>query len=716
MSQFDFPRINFHGKAFLDTPTANNGFIQYVTIFDQNESEVFMPPRIYLTGPRCPVPKDSCTPPPGVSVLTDSDGNKYVNVEPINADNFQAWAVSPLGTYSADADYLDFYTCVGINGSVPAYWNYYGDISLATKDVLVTGITINGPENKPVTYTKDNIAGCSDAIASVFNAEFSFNNDFFDPEARTTAYLCDVDSEGQLCTQVFCGQAGLYSSANGKNVTFFKGKPVKSTVHFMNITRVLNYANQVPMGGSATFYSMLEVDSDSEIMQLIQPHVKAEVGGLFIKFLIHEVFEVRSPDYSKMPVTNLNTVSGNKIPVPKNPATVSITGSITPWFSGDMKTNSISRIMKNAAADLYTIDSSTIDDPVKLGGGTLGIPATVNLGPVPFVVQPDLSLLSLDLSNMLNEYGSDAGPYPSFAGNGDLAPYQAFHNYYYGQIDVMFQPDAGGSPTQIGYITHEANYSMDNFIVNAGMVDLPFSNTDYLQGYFYLQAGSSTLVKENDLYILTDQQGIYAEQNQVPANLYMSDGLPLIPCTIRAFTRGVPISNLEPVTITVQGANLITGNVTNYPNTQIFDGLQYTFPVTTEGCITYVFPTNADESFPTAPGIGPFAYFAMNAPLIVCRVLSAEPQLAPYLNGSLPVTWQVLFDNVLQLYKTVYPIMDAELSIDEATWGDPFIKAKIKQLISLDNWNQPLFMPLTRDMSAAQRQLLTIWLEQSSGQ
>ena len=35
------------------------------------------------------------------------------------------------------------------------------------------------------------------------------------------------------------------------------------------------------MGGSATFYSMLEVDSDSEIMQLIKPHVKGEVGDFY---------------------------------------------------------------------------------------------------------------------------------------------------------------------------------------------------------------------------------------------------------------------------------------------------------------------------------------------------------------------------------------------------------------------------------------------------
>lgn len=703
MSQFDFPRINFHGKAFLDTPTANNGFIPFITIFDQNESGVFIPPRIYFD--------EDHTPPQGYPILKDSNNVPYVPI-PITLEDFQQWATTPLGSYAADEGYAAYYQALGNFGMNPGYWNYYGDLSMATKDVFVTGITLNGPGNKPVTYTKDNIADCKDAIAALFGAEFSFNDDYFAPKTRTTAYLCDVDSEGQLCTQIFCGQAGLYASSNNNNVTYFKGKPVKSTVHFMNINRVLNYAQQVPMGGSATFYSMLEADPDSEIMQLIKPHVRAEVGGLFIRIMIHEVFEVRSPDYTKMPTKQINTVRGNKIPVPKNPATVSITGSITPWFSGDMKTNSISRIMKNAAADLYTIDQSNINDPVKLGGGTLGIPTQVNLGPVPFVVQPLYSLLSLDLSNMLNEYGAGPGAYPSFAGNGDLAPYQTFHNYDYGQLDIYFKPDAD-APTWVGSITHADDYNMDKFITTAGMIDLSFNNTNYLQGHFYLQSSSQILLKENDLYILTDQQGMYAEQNQEAANLYMVDGLPLVPCTIRALNRGVPISNLEPVTITVQAANLITGNVTPYPNTQIFDGLQYPFPVTTEGCITYIFPTSPDENFPSAPGILPFAYFAMNAPLFVCRVLSAEPQLNNYLNGQEPVTWDVIFNNVLQLYKTVYPIMDAELPIDEATWSDPFIQSKILELTDLSNWNQPLFMPLTRDMSATQRQLLQMWISQS---
>ena len=87
MSQFDFPRINFHGKAFLDTPTANNGYIPFITMFDQSESGVFVPPRIYFD--------DQHQPPQGFPILKDNNNVPYVPI-PITLDDFQQWATTPL--------------------------------------------------------------------------------------------------------------------------------------------------------------------------------------------------------------------------------------------------------------------------------------------------------------------------------------------------------------------------------------------------------------------------------------------------------------------------------------------------------------------------------------------------------------------------------------------------------------------------------------------
>ncbi|QEC68920.1 hypothetical protein FRZ67_16980 [Panacibacter ginsenosidivorans] len=711
MSQFDFPRINFHGQAFLDTPTANNGYIPNVILFNQSESGVFVPPWITFDPTKITAPTGSNPQPvPGSNGTQD-----YIYPLGVTGDNFQQWCTTPLGTFSTDSGYEQFYQAVGNYGMNPGYWNYYGDISMALDNVVVTGITVPDTNNNnvPVTYSADNIDLCPEDLSILIGAELSFNSDYFTKGSRTTAFLCDVDSEGQLCTQIFYGQAGLYKSINGSNITFFKGHPVKSTVHFMNLFRVLNYANIVPMGGSASFYTTIEDDSSNNLTQLFSKYGNGAVNGIFIKILIHEVHEVRDPDYSNMPIADVTTVSGNKVQIPKNPAKVSITGSITPWSNGDMKTTSISRILKNAPSATVAINSNGIDNPIPQGAnGPLGIPSAVNLAPVPFIVNASLNLISLDLSNMLHEYGANPGTMPPYSGNGDIPPYQDFINYNYGTFNLMFQPDAGGSPSNIGSITYADNYNMQQFINTAGMVDISLPSGDYSTGYFYLSLNNINFLTEDDLYIITDQQGIYAEQNQTPPGLYMSDGLPRIPCTLRVFSRGVPVSNLTPASTTVQGVNLSTMNVTN-TNIQVFDGLQYTFPVDQEGCITYLFPTNSNEKFPTAFSLPAFAYLAMNTSLIVCRVLSEEPQLAPYLSGQEPITWEVVFTNVLQLYKTVYPIMDIVLPINEQTWSDPFIQKKILMLTDESNWNQPLFMPITRDMSATQRQLLQMWIKQS---
>src|SRR4051812_27606510 len=226
MSQFDFPRINFHGSAKLDTPTANNGnYEPNLILFDQNESEAFLPPLVF-------------------------NGTTSIPITPINADNYQAWATTPLGSFGADSDYYQYYanTTPPLTGSCPGYWNFYGDLSMTTQDVLVTGVTIPDPTAGAKTFTPQSSGGCPPALAQMLGAELSFNSNYFDPQSRTTAYLCDVDSIGQMCTQIFAGQVGLYSAASGQQTTFFSGTPCKSTARWMNLNKVLNYAGMVPMG------------------------------------------------------------------------------------------------------------------------------------------------------------------------------------------------------------------------------------------------------------------------------------------------------------------------------------------------------------------------------------------------------------------------------------------------------------------------------------
>lgn len=706
MSQFDLPRINFHGTALLDTATANNGnYEPGLTLFDQDESEVFLPPRCYLPSPFSPLLD------PGIQVKQDKKGRSYVPISPITAENYQQWATTPLGSFSADSLYWDLYSKLKLSGNNPGYWNYYGDLSFSLINAGVTGITVYQPGNGVVTNTADNQPYCPTFLADMFGAEFSFNSNYFAQDSRTSAYLCDVDSIGQMCTQVFIGQSGLYKKdGQGNQVTVFSGTPVKSTARWMNLSKVLNYADHslLPMGGSASFYAKIELNDGDELLNQYEQLTGKKPNGLFLKFMIHEVHEIREPDYSQIPSQTLTDVSGNQSGVQKNPATSAISGSITPYYDGDMTTASISRLMKNDCA--VSIDASGIPVPVTKNKATLSIPGTVNLAPIQFVHDAQSNILSLDIMNSINEYGINPGTLPEYAGNGDIPAYQNFESYKYGAFILWFQPDIGGAPIKINSFDFENNYNMQQLLKTGGMIDFNVSaGADYSNGYFYLTLNGTVLFKEDDYLITSDQMGNYAQQYQ-SGNAYMSDGLPKIPCALRVFYRGAPVQQGNSLAVTQQTIDMRAGAITNTPNVMVYDGIPLNFGVDTDGSLTYGFIDPKSKLL--EPDMSNLFSYIPNTSLIVVRTLSSEPQLADYLSGQEPITWDVVFNQVFSLYKTLYPVMDKIVPFTEQNWSDPFLLSKMKVLMSEDNWNKPLYMPVTRDLSAPQQQLLQMWADQ----
>jgi hypothetical protein len=704
MSQFDFPRINFSGTATLDTPTANNGnYEPSLTLFDQDESEVFMPPRCYYPS--------SYTPPAGLPTAKDQKGNSYVPINPINADNYQGWASTPLGSFGADSAYYQLYSDLKISTKTPGYWNYYGDLSVTLQDVTVTGISLPDPKLGSVTFTPQNPSGCPSDLYPMLGAEVSFNSNYFDPHSRTTAYMCDVDSIGQMCTQIFCSQVGLYSTTGGKQTTFFSGTPCKSTARWMNLNRVLNYAGMVPMGGSASFYSTFPIDPNSSIAQILNRYTEHIATGLFMKILIHEVYEVRSPSYAGSAKKKIRTSTGEFIEVTTNPATVRISGSFTPAYNGEMQTTTLCRILKGTSS----INISPAGIPLavtKDGTTTIPLPPSVTMGPALFKYDWEKSCISIDLSNTINEYGTNPGPIPPGAGNSDIPPFTNFNSYDYGAFDFFYTPD-GGSPQKLATLSTSYGYGMNQFLQTGGMFDVlvPVA-VDYTKGSFMFSQNGNPMMTEDPIFITTDQQGMYAEESSSPVTEYMVDGLPRIPFTLRVLNRGLQTIEFS-IPITFQAINLRAGTITN-TNFYVGDYFNYTFPALTDGCMTYAFVSA--NGMLLKPDFSNLFDFASQSSMVVLRVLSAEPQLQPYLSGQQPITWPVVFNNVFQLYKALFPVMDLIVPLTEANWSEPFMQQKMLQLIDESNWNQPLYMPVTRDLSAAQRKLLQMWVQQSQQQ
>jgi hypothetical protein len=613
-----------------------------------------------------------------------------------------------------DANYHALYQQLQITGYIPGYWNYFGSLSMELRNVMVTGITV--PDAVAGTVTHTQAETCPAELLDLLSAELSFNLNYGMPGSRTTAYLSDVDSIGQFCTQIFCGTAGLYDS---NRQPLFIGSPVKSTARWMNLSRVLNWTFNVPMGGSASFYAMINIQPDSRIASMFEPYTTQPMQGLFMKLLIHEVYEVRNPNYSKIPTITIMDNQGNPREIPKNPTSVSVTGSITPWYANDMKTAPICRIMKGSGP--VPINTTGIPNPLRQGSNSpLGIWPAAMLGPVQFIHNYQYNLLSLDFINAINEYGIDPGPYPSYSGTNDVQPFKNFVNYNYGTFNIYFLPNLVKIPIHIGDIPYD-KYTMYWFLATGGVYDLPATSRDYTNGIFFvtISGDAKDVLREDPIYITTDQQGIYAEQNQNPAGLYMSDGLPRVPFTLRVFNRGRPVKSSAGIKVTLQQINMSIPQSLKKTRINVYDGMPYVFEVDQDGCNTYVFASAQADLLPDPmpPGLQALIAimtFGMRAYLAVLRVhASTDAKLEPYLNGTLPITWDVVYANVFILYKTIYPVMDIILPMNSQTWSDPTIQQVMMNLTSEENWNKPLYMPVTRDLTTAQRKLLQMWVQQS---
>jgi hypothetical protein len=57
--------------------------------------------------------------------------------------------------------------------------------------------------------------------------------------------------------------------------------------------------------------------------------------------------------------------------------------------------------------------------------------------------------------------------------------------------------------------------------------------------------------------------------------------------------------------------------------------------------------------------------------------------------------------------------MNAIIPFKEEAWKNPFILRHLLEFISEDSWNQFQYMPVTRELSKQQRQLLTMWAKQN---
>ncbi|MFC3879799.1 hypothetical protein ACFOSV_06410 [Algoriphagus namhaensis] len=725
MSQFDFPRINFHGSVLLDVPTGNNGKFSPLKIYNQDAALPYTPPRVYIISSLVSTVQSK-----GFTVKLDSDSpyenyNQYVDIDTISNENYEKWAIHHLGKSGLDDKFIPLYEIIPLDGEgpqpmlidamvQPSYWNYFGDLSVYVEDIRITGIQVPDGHGNVSTYTPGNSSGCPAGLAQLLGESFSFHTDFFNPNSKTSAMFCDVDSIGDTCTQMFYSKAGIYDSTSGQKKTFFTGVPCKSAFTWLSLCKTLNYNNGLlmPMSGGTYFESTITLDSnkvDSALQQDWNQYAGENVDKLSMKILLHRVYEVRNPDYSKMPT---KPIGNNRTSVKKNPARVAFSGSLCPFKEGvDMTTHNVGRILKNGIKNNPTINYSNIDAPQPLGYNVpLTFPKTVQLPPAFVHVNPTDKVISLDIINTICEYGKGFGPYSDYGGITSIPPFLSWENYDFGLLYLFFVPDDGSPGIKIGQIDHTNDYNVETFLARGGVMDFPIPSgvSDFSKGRFGLYTSSySELLIEDDYLLLSDQQGSYAEQGQAASEGYKSDGPDRGPVLIRCFYRGKPLQG------SVDG-KVRNGNTNELSDFTFYDGVPFEFGALEPGCTQYVLGVTPEQyNEPGSPAEG--LYFAANGYSVINRVLAKKAYLEKYLDKSEPLTWDVLYDEILSNYHSVLPIMNAILPFDSGSWSDPSTMGFMLNLVTPEAWGNYMYMPVTRELSKNQQALLVLWAKQKMG-
>ncbi|MGF7218940.1 hypothetical protein GGR92_005119 [Spirosoma lacussanchae] len=677
MSQFDFPRVNFRGQAFINPGTANNNILLPLVTYDPIQISAFLPPRVYLSTDLLALHKLGGLPVPPGQVVQEDGNQRYIDIEPINTrQTFTDWATTPLGSSPLDTAYHALYELVTIKrtgkpltGHLPAGWNYYGGMEFGFRDVRVSSVATADEQ----VFTTE-LADCPAAISQLLDAVVSLDND----AGQTTAVMIDVLPSLAMFSQVFCDLIRVRQ----KDRVLLSGRPYKGSLRHLNLHRIVNQAGV--FSSSGTFFMALplhELDGGlaSPLLRLFQEfnHRQEPLAGVLIRYNLFEVQENQHPDYSAL---------GTKA----NPATATVSGSLTPWYEGELKSMTMGRILlpdkpyfsdKTLSSVVCQVDHARGRARLDLLGS---IPETqLSSQPLRYETYP-LGVLSLDL----------------------IRPGQ-------GAVTLgSFQVDA-------------SHLSREYLLQTGGVLDIPIDQSlalteaDVDNGLLALRSRSAdpsqrtTYLLESDYMAIADESGLYIDQGQDASQGYRSYGPGQEPCHLRVYRRGKPLTEATPMTImaltiTESGSSATVDRFLE--TSHFYDGQPLCFPTNRAANSMYIFypgPT-ARVSDNLLTDLIKTGFF------VSLRVLPA-PDYGPYLDPThpdypQPIPFDFLHQELLMAYDLVFPKASLITPFTEAYFsqGWPFIWQRMDPA----NWSSATYMPSSRDMPMVKWQLFCQWVSQ----
>ena len=489
--------------------------------------------------------------------------------------------------------------------------------------------------------------------------------------------ITDVNSEGSPpATQFFIDSLSLRKGGT----TFLAGTASKGACQWLNFYRNINLTADGGAGGYV-YHVMRKSDpgttinlpgfGDSKIIGVIcRYYLYRRAGGASSNAAIEALYAQQKT----------------------NPAELEIAGTFAPLFATD-------KIISGPVGRLLVSNVSNIPTPAGTrnnGGGIVAL--------APAVLQVKGNTVSADFS----------GTFPDYFQNG------ANPKYDFGPVTLMVANASESiAISAVNYADTEAGdqrgWIFDFDIASNAAAQKILQDPEAKFSLTHAQYG--TVLAETDYYFVSNQQGIYAEQNG-PGNAFLNQGT-VEPATVSVYHRGnelkpadcPPIKVWQYRSVPIQSPGDVELIATDQKPGQ---------PLTIDTCqpgnflLTFGigdvagFPPTSYQTFMGPP-------FITNAPSISLRILPNDEDFsgyyvdpsAAYPVGNDQLTFDVVYQKVLRTYYLLYPVMNflplnSESRVTQSA-------AAILQATDPAGWMFSTMMPRTRDMSASRRTLLQAW-------
>jgi hypothetical protein len=693
MSIFSFPRLHVSGLIEINVGTGNND--DYSGLVFADDPGKGQPVRL----------ADSAAVRPTTFGLSDADFVTWVQkvvgaVQP----SPQAAAAPPATSAPPNVTKGLLTTAPAapapaapqVTNLLPAEWNYYGDMGLTMRSVTVNA----------VDYThRSVVAGDPNAGADPFiGATLSFNNRP-DDTGRSTGIICDVTPEDVPLSQILAGTLMLARDGNA----LFAGQPHKAVTRWINFQRNVNLTASA--GASAVFQHALPLSAlaGQPILQYLPRDADGRaLAGLVFRYVLYRTMPPINPsqfggdmDKYNQALIALYAKGGT------NPGIAQISGTIAPWFEGEMATVPAGRFLVATA--------TTITPPPN----TQGNGPAFSLAPATLIIdnaRPGGPFAVLDTAGSFPEW---------YTGNFDPTVQSDNAKLDFGALRLILH--GAHSVYDLGPIPYAdaAQYAAHDGIFDFSLAHVPAA--EVAAGSFAISGAGGAYLSEQEYFIASDQAGVYSEQDvtgsSASVNRFNNEG-DSVPVTFRVFRRGVELTPTSAPTLKLAVWEYdTTPNQAPGPRTRILPDLAPGEPLTivpgTPG--NRVYTVTLPGAPPAPKGYGNVAL--MTAPLVCMRILPNDRDYSTYYDASQPepvgtvaLTFQVLYDEVLRNYYLLYPAMNQRIALnDPSQWADPVMAGRMLQRTQFSWWMQPEYMPRTRDLSSSRRGLIQAWCRKIIG-